>query len=213
MSGEDRIKSKLYAVVETGAAAVERLSAALGGGNIAAVLIRPAGGTPLTAQLVQPLVKAAQDKGAAALLENDAELVRVVKADGVHLAPRETIVADYEEARSILGNRYIIGADPGTVRDDAMTLAELGADYVAFSIAGAGSLDERSELSAWWAEIFQVPCVALDVTDADDAIALQRSNADFLGLTLPGTEAPAASAERAKTIAAALVADYAQARA
>ena len=213
MSGEDRIKSKLYVVVETAAAAPERLLAALAAADIAAVLIRPAPGSALSAGLVQPLVKAAQDKGAAALLENDAELVRVVKADGVHLGPRETIVADFEEARSILGNRYIAGADAGSVRDDAMTLAELGADYIAFSVEGAGSMDERSERAAWWAEIFQVPCVALDVSEAVDAVALQHANVDFLGLTLPGTEAPAAAAERVKAIAEVLSADDAQARA
>lgn len=213
MSGEDRIRSKLYVVVETGAAAAERLSAALTAAQVAAVLIRPAAGTTLEARQLKPLVEAAQAAGAAALIEDEAELVRVVKADGVHLTPCDDTVAAYEDARSMLGTRYIVGADPGSSRDDAMTLAELGADYIAFSLAGAGDSAARNELAAWWAEIFQVPCVALDVTASHDAVELQRANADFLGLALPVAEPAAASAECVRSIAAALAADFSEARA
>lgn len=197
-------------VVDAGPTAADRLSAALAAGNIASVLICASAGGSLSAQAAQPLVKLAQDAGAAALLADDASLVRVLKADGVHLFPSTDPAAAYEEARGILGERYIVGADAGGSRDDAMTLAEIGADYIAFSSAGEDGAAWRDELTAWWAEIFEIPCVALDVSTADEAIRLQSVNADFIGLTLPASEPPAAAAERVASLRAALAAAYAE---
>ncbi|WP_252251115.1 thiamine phosphate synthase, partial [Clostridium sp. ZBS13] len=83
-------------------------------------------------------------------------------------APEERI----EAAREILGGRAIIGADPGRSRHDAMTLAELGADYMAFGPEGEGDVEARDELAAWWAEIFEIPCVVLGVATSAEAVAL-----------------------------------------
>lgn len=40
------------------------------------------------------------------------------------------------------------------------------------------------ELIAWWAEIFEVPCVAMDVADREAAGRLARAGADFVCLDL-----------------------------
>jgi len=61
----------------------------------------------------------------------------------------------------------------------AMTLAEMGADYIAFGGAPLDS-EQRAELVAWWSEIFQIPCVALDVEDAEEAARLAKLGADFV---------------------------------
>lgn len=207
---DERISSRLYVVVETGAAAADRLSAALAAAEVASVLIRAPVGLALDAQDALPLVKAAQAANAAALLADDPALVRVLKADGVHLSASEDPAAAYEEAREILGDRYIVGADAGASRDDAMTLAELGADYIAFSRAGTQDVAWRDELVAWWAEIFQVPCVALDVGTGEEAAQLQAARADFIGVALPGDAPPAAAQTLLRNIAAALVAARAE---
>ena len=55
----------------------------------------------------------------------------------------------------------------------------------------------------WWAEIFQVPCVAFDVETAEEAARLARAGADFVAVRL-GSEAPAAVGERLAAIAEAL---------
>ncbi len=89
----------------------------------------------------------------------------------------------------MLGTRYIVGVDVGRSRHDAMTLAEAGADYIAFGIPPhvedrAASAARRLELVAWWSEIFEIPCVAFDVDTADDATALAGAGADFVAMRL-----------------------------
>ncbi len=203
---EDRIKSRLYLVVEAGPTAAERLAAALAAADIASVLIRAGNGIRLDARNAQPLVVLAQAKGAAALIEADAELARALRADGVHLLPSDDVQAAYETARGIVGGRAIVGGDAGRSRDDAMMLAEAGADYVAFSPDGEGGAEARDELAAWWAEIFEVPCVALGVESPGEAAGLQAAKCEFIGISLP----TAVSADEVRGFVAAIAGALAQ---
>jgi len=115
----------------------------------------------------------------------------------------------YADARRILGPRAIVGADAGISRDDAMTLAEDGAEYVAFGAPlDLSDLDKararRAELITWWAEIFEVPCVAFDVESPEAAAALAQAGADFVSVTLPTAEPPAAARDLVAGLAAAI---------
>jgi thiamine-phosphate pyrophosphorylase len=200
---------QLYAVVEAGEAASERLAAALGAAEIASVLIAAAAGRPLEAGVAKPLVELAKRHGAAALMAGDAQLARSLGADGVHLGGVADLVGAYREARGVLGADGVIGTDPGISRHDAMTLAEAGADYLAFG-APVQLKDRdkakarRDDLVAWWGEIFQVPCVAFDVETAEEAQALARAGADFVAVTLGPGHSPASVAELVAAFAAAI---------
>jgi thiamine-phosphate pyrophosphorylase len=199
----------LFAVVEAGPGAAERLGAALAAVPIASVLITPAGDDLLDTAAAKPLVELAQRAGAAALVADDAQLARALRADGVHLGISMDPAGAYAEARRINGPRGIIGVDAGISRDDAMTVAEDGAEYVAFGAPlDLSDLDKgrarRADLIAWWAEIFEVPCVAFDVESAEAAEALARAGADFVAVMLPSAEPPAASRDLVAEVSAAI---------
>jgi thiamine-phosphate pyrophosphorylase len=89
----------------------------------------------------------------------------------------------YPSARSLLGESASIGVNCGLERHQAMLLAELGADYVGFGPtlpSDIDGVDDCSELIAWWAEIFVVPCVAFDIDGIDTAHKLATLGADFV---------------------------------
>jgi len=119
----------------------------------------------------------------ALLVENDAPRAKRIGADGVHL-PADAAL--YGQAREHLGQRAIIGVGCNESRHGAMLLAELGADYVAFSSTPALSGREReecAELIAWWSDIFVVPCVAWNVETQEEAAELAGLGADFVALS------------------------------
>src|SRR4029079_14743386 len=123
---------QLYVVIEAGDAAPERLAAAFGAADLAAGLIVPQAGWPRRAAAARRLIEGAQRRGAAALVATDARLARSLGADGVHLGSPADPGDSYQAARATLGPSGVIGVDPGISRHDAMTLAEAGADYIAF---------------------------------------------------------------------------------
>ncbi len=167
-----------------------RLAAALDA--VAASCVIVAGGdghSAPSAGVAQPLVALAQARGIAALIWQDAGVARTIKADGVHLPWSRTLVADLGTAREILDSRAIVGADAGRSRHEAMALGEAGASYVGFGAPPdlndrAAAVERRTELLSWWAEIFEVPCVAFDVDDAEAAAELAAAGADFLAMTV-----------------------------
>ena len=183
--------ARLYLIVEAGADP-RALAPLLAAADAAAVLIVAPEGASLEVAGVWPLVEMAQANGVAALIEADAQLARTLRADGVHVPWSKDVVARFGEAREILGGRYIVGADTGRSRHDAMILGEAGADYVGFGIPRHvedrdTARERRLDLVAWWSEIFELPCVAFDVETADDAAALARAGADFVALRLPAS--------------------------
>src|SRR4029079_2507101 len=200
---------QLYVVIEAGDAAPERLAAAFGAADLASVLIVPPAGRPLDAAAARPLIEVPQRRGAPALVATEARLARSLGADGVHLGSPADPGDAYQAARAILGPSGVIGVDPGISRHDAMTLAEAGADYIAFG-APAHLKDRdkartrRDELVAWWAEIFQVPCVAFDVETAQEADALAAGGVDCVALALPPGQSAAAARDLVAAIAAAI---------
>lgn len=177
---------------------LDALTAALDAAPMASVIIMPDAKAEPATPLIEFFVDLVQKRGAAALIANDWALARLVKADGVHLTWSKEQIEIFRSARSELGHQFIIGADAGRSRHEAMTLGEAGADYVAFGIPPHVEDRETAEtrqidLIGWWSEIFEIPCMAIDVTSPQNAQRLATSGADFVALTLPA-DVDAASA-------------------
>lgn len=167
--------------VEDAAAFLPTLARALDAADIAAVLLRLADSDERTQiNTIKALAPAVQDKGVALLLDGHAELVARGGADGAHL----TGIKQFSDALGTLKPARIAGCGGLASRHDAMTVAEQGADYVMFGDAIEGrrpSFEAIVERVAWWAEVFEVPCVAY-AAQLDEAGALAAAGADFVAL-------------------------------
>jgi thiamine-phosphate pyrophosphorylase len=89
-----------------------------------------------------------------------------------------------------------------------MTAGETGADYVMFGephggaqTTGLASLVSLTERVAWWAEIFETPCVAFAQT-LEAAGTLTDAGADFIALgdAVWASPSPAATVREAQAL-------------
>ncbi len=156
------------------------LEAALGVCDIACVLIRTDGRDPgENKKIIAALAPLVQRRDAAALVVGDPQLAIRANADGCHVeADGEALQA----AIATLQPGRIVGAGDLATRDAAMAAGEYGVDYVMFGGPDGEEPHEGVvELVAWWAEIFNVPCVAYAHALADVG-ELAAAGADFIAL-------------------------------
>jgi thiamine-phosphate pyrophosphorylase len=158
------------------------LAAALDAADIAAVLVRLADADERTLiNRAKAICAVAQPKGAAALIDGRAGLVARSGADGAHL----TGIDQFTEALGTSKPERIAGVGGLQSRHNAMVAAEAGADYVMF-----GEPDEHGmrpsfaaieERVAWWAEVFESPCVTY-AASLEEIAPLVSAGADFIVL-------------------------------
>ncbi|HSI39500.1 MAG TPA: thiamine phosphate synthase [Xanthobacteraceae bacterium] len=166
---------RLYLVAPSAVAAINE---AARHADIAAVLLKPGAGD------LGPLVAAVRAAGAACLIEGDVALADRLGADGAHLDGPAALKA----ALPALRPHGIAGAGGLRSRHEAMTAAELGADYVMFGELDAAGrrpdLDTVAERISWWQPIFEVPCVGY-AESRSEAEALIAAGADFIAVGGP----------------------------
>jgi len=182
---EPRPAPRLYVItppIADAKAFVAPLAEALAAGDIAAVLLRLAE-TDERSQInrVKSLAPFVQDKGAALLIDAHADLVARAGADGAHV----TGLTAFNDALERLKPERIVGVGGLKTRHDAMLAAEAGADYVMFGEPHTDghrpSLAALEDRVAWWAEVFEVPCVGY-AGGQDEVAALVKAGADFIAL-------------------------------
>jgi thiamine-phosphate pyrophosphorylase len=156
-----------------------QLAEALARADAACVLLCR-GETPADEGWASRLIDLVQSRGVAVLVADDSELAERLGSDGIHLGVADTL--RYAKARELLGASASIGVGCGLSRHDAMRVAEIGADYVAFGSpeSSIDAVNQIADLTAWWAEIFVVPCVAWNIDRVDDAERLAKLGADFV---------------------------------
>lgn len=128
--------------------------------------------------VAKKLLALAQPRGVACLV-GDPQLAAAIEADGTHiLAPG----AGLDAALKALKPNHIVGVGGLVSRDDAMVAGESGADYLMFGGPDTPqAFGEVRERVAWWAEIFNLSCVAYAHEIAEVA-ALVETGADFIAI-------------------------------
>jgi thiamine-phosphate pyrophosphorylase len=196
-AGEDEyaFMARLYLFtppLDDTAAFARTLERALPLADIAAVLLRLKDADERT--LINRIKAAAtvvQRRDIALLIDGRPELVARAGADGAHLTGIEALRA----ALPALKPDRIAGAGGLRSRHDAMLAGETEADYVMFGepereAAGQDFGGGRGknppfpaveERVAWWAELFQPPCIGY-AASADQIRPLAQAGADFVAL-------------------------------
>jgi len=151
------------------------LEAALAAGDVASFLIRFARDDERSNEAItRALAPLAQEKGVAVLVEAAPNVALRAGADGAHIRGCGEELT--EAVKKLSPPRHIVGAGDLITRDDAMQAGEAGVDYVLLAAQDPAALIERV---AWWAELFNTPCVAR--AEALDEIApLAEAGADFV---------------------------------
>ncbi len=170
------------------AAFLPALDAACAAGPVVAVLIRLAPADERTLiNRVKVLAAAVERHEIAAIVDDPgpevdlATLVARGGADGGH----SDDPARVEMLGERLGEGRNIGAGGLRTKHDAMVAGELGVDYVLFGEPRPDGfvppLDDVEDRAAWWAEIFQTPCVVYAPT-LDAVPILAATGAEFVAL-------------------------------
>ena len=183
--GEPRPAPRLYLVtpeISDAASFVAALTAALTGADVAAVLLRLAPSDEGTLiRRIKAIAPAVQEKGAALILDRLPALIARSRADGAHIEG----FAAFPDAVETLKPDWIVGVGGIASRHEAMLAAEQGADYVMFGTPDAHgqrpSFAAIEERVAWWAEVFEVPCVAY-AASPEEIAPFAAAGADFVAI-------------------------------
>ncbi|MBC7800530.1 MAG: thiamine phosphate synthase [Gemmatimonadaceae bacterium] len=178
---------RLYLVTPTsaGPAFADTLAKALDAGDVAAVQLRLKDADDDTwRRAVDTLRPIAQSRGVAFLLNDRADLVVSTGADGVHVGQTDLAAG---AARALLGPKLTLGVTCHNSRDLAMQAGEAGADYVAFgaffpTTTKDAPTQAEPELLAWWAELMELPCVAIGGITPANCAPLVQAGAGFLAV-------------------------------
>jgi thiamine-phosphate pyrophosphorylase len=161
-----------------------QLAAALDAGDVAAVQLRlkNVSDTILqkTIERLRPIV---QSRNAAFLLNDRPDLAVKLGCDGAHVGQTDMKA---KEARKILGD-LTLGVTCHNSRHLAMEASEAGADYVAFGAFFPTTTKEPPEMAEietlrLWAEVMEIPCVAIGGITAENCAPLVQAGAEFLAV-------------------------------
>ncbi|MBS1183994.1 MAG: thiamine-phosphate pyrophosphorylase [Proteobacteria bacterium] len=189
------------------------LEAALAAGDVASLLIAPDVTPDADLQAIaETLVPIAQTHDVAALVLGDSRVMGRVRADGIHIEAGTTALKDAIET---LRPKSIVGAGNLRARHEAMEAGEAGADYIFFGLLDLEEGDEPHrktiDLGAWWAEVFEPPCVLLAGRSMASVEACARTGADFVAVRAAVWEhpdGPAAAIREANAILDRVAAEY-----
>jgi thiamine-phosphate pyrophosphorylase len=189
MTEDNFVRPRLVLVttlLPDGEAGQDMLRAALKAGDVASVIIEPAGRAEAAFQrFAEELVPLVQDAGAAAIVAEDTRCAGRVRADGFHTSTGD--IAMLGEAVARFSPKLIVGASGFNTRHEAMEAGERLPDYIFFGKFGADRDPEphkrNVELARWWAEIVEVPCILQGGASLDHLARAAETGAEFVALS------------------------------
>lgn len=169
----------------TGPAFSARLEAALAGGDVAS-LIMVQGGLDEDAfqAAAAPLLRMAQEAGAAAIIAGDTRIAGRLGADGIHVGGGK---AALREAVERFQDSIAVGAGDVKTRDEALGLGEERPDYMLFGRFGYDTKPEphprNLQLARWWAEMVDLPAIVMAGAEIASVAAAAATAAEFVALS------------------------------
>ncbi|MDM8011388.1 MAG: thiamine phosphate synthase [Parasphingorhabdus sp.] len=182
------IPCQLYLIspLDVGGNFPQRLRQALEAGPVAAFQFRVKDVDPEeAARLAEPLKAICDEFDVAFIVNDDVALAERLGADGIHLGQGDESL---KNARAALGKDVQIGITCHDSRHLAMEAGEGGANYVAFGAFFPTETKETQykpelEIVQWWAEMMEIPCVAIGGITPDNCRPLIDAGADFLAVS------------------------------
>jgi thiamine-phosphate pyrophosphorylase len=162
-----------------------QLAAALDEGGVAAVQLRLKNvDDDIWARDIARLQTITTPRNIALIINDRPDLAVKYGADGAHVGGEDMTIA---EARNILGKQLQLGVSCYNSRDLAMSAGESGADYIAFgsffpSQSKQTNIAADLDLLQWWAEMMELPVVAIGGITAANCAPLVRAGANFLAV-------------------------------
>ncbi len=131
------------------------------------------------------LVEVCHEHDVPLILNDRADLVPKIDADGVHLGQGDGAVAD---AREIIGHMRDIGVTCHDSMDLAFAAGEAGANYVAFGAFFPTDTKEtvykpEPSLLTVWDEIAEIPSVAIGGITVDNCAEIISAGADLIAVS------------------------------
>lgn len=169
-------------VIEDAVAFAPLLEACCREGDVAAVVLKLATDDEVMAlSAIRIISTHLQGTGAVLLLSDMPALVEAAGADGAYFSNLDQL----QSTRTNLAAGRLSGVGGLASRHDTMVAAESGADFVMFGEPDAAGkrpgFSALVERVSWWAEIFQLPCVAF-AGSIDEVKQLAEARADFVAL-------------------------------
>lgn len=161
----------------------ELLGRTLDAGDVACFQLRLPGADDDTLRTaVAKLAPIVQGRDIAFLLADRPRLSKYLQCDGVHIEARDLTV---KEVRKLVGDDMSVGFSCGNSRHAAMVAGEGGADYVSFGPFFPSPMKPDAEIAdpdivSWWAEMMELPCVAVGGMTPENCAAVAEAGADFI---------------------------------
>lgn len=165
---------------------VTMVSEALEGGDVACIQVRLKDVDDDTVvAAAKALLPIAHEKDCVVLVNDRADLAAAAEADGVHLGQSD---GDVASARTLLGHTASIGVTCHDSMHLAFEAGEAGADYVAFGAfypteTKVTEYQATPDLLTKWAEVTELPCVAIGGITPETAGGLAKAGADFIAVS------------------------------